>query len=69
MEVNIQLRASASLPPGKELSLPIGYEAVYAQSRSGRRGGEKKMHRSHIIPEYRYENVCESKGKESERFL
>jgi hypothetical protein len=41
MEVNGQLHAPAALPPGKEPLVPIGYEAEWSQSRSGR-GGEEK---------------------------
>jgi hypothetical protein len=41
MEVSGQLHALAALPPGKEPLLPIGWEAGWAQSRSGR-GGEGK---------------------------
>jgi hypothetical protein len=42
MEVSGQLHALAALSPGKELLVPIGYEAGWAQSRSGR-GGEEKI--------------------------
>jgi hypothetical protein len=41
MEVSGQLHAPAALPPGQEPLVPIGYEAGWAQSRSGR-GGEEK---------------------------
>jgi hypothetical protein len=40
MEVNDQVHAPPTLPPGKEPLVPIGEEAGWAQSRSGR--GDKK---------------------------
>jgi hypothetical protein len=41
MEVSGQLHAPAALPPGKEPFVPIGYEAGWPQSLSGR-GDEEK---------------------------
>jgi hypothetical protein len=44
MGVSGQLHAPAALPPGKEPLVPIGYEAGWAQSQSGRGGEEKNSH-------------------------
>jgi hypothetical protein len=41
MEASGQLHSPAALPPGKEPLVPIGLEAGWAQSRSGRGGLEK----------------------------
>jgi hypothetical protein len=41
MELSGQLHAPAALPPGKELLVPIGWEAGWVPERSGR-GGEEK---------------------------
>jgi hypothetical protein len=41
MDVSGQFHAAAALLPGKELLVPIGCEAGWSQSRSGR-GGEEK---------------------------
>jgi hypothetical protein len=43
MEVSGQPHTPAALPPGKELLVPTGYEAGWAQSRSGRGGEEKNF--------------------------
>jgi hypothetical protein len=41
MEVSGRRQGPAALPPGKVLLIPMGKEAVWAHSRSGR-GGEEK---------------------------
>jgi hypothetical protein len=45
MEVSGQIHGPTALPPGKEPLVPIGQEAGWDQSRSGR-GGEEKNSQS-----------------------
>jgi len=47
MEVSGQLHALATLLPGKENLVPIGWEAGWPQSMSGRCGEEKN---SQLVP-------------------
>jgi hypothetical protein len=57
MEISSQLHGPAALLPGKKPSVPIGWEARWPQSRSGRCGEDKNLENRNLALQpvaYRY---------------